>query len=194
MSTLEEMVSEALASTETDAELAKALVASGALEEIIRRGTYNDQAVQERLGYATSNTLRAAVSRARKGGGHMPLPIIESRRWSRSAVDDYRRKARARRKKEADSARSTTSNTPVTVTDSTASNASNTSDVDTTSITTDNTDTDTRTSAGITPGASFSSSASISGGTSVADSRSISGNTEPGSMNGAEHDAHHRAE
>ncbi|MGP5220663.1 hypothetical protein ACTXMB_15115 [Arthrobacter rhombi] len=89
MPALEELIAEAMATSSDDTELAKALVESGALDEIVRRGTYDDTAVQKRLDYSSGAGLRAAVSKARHGKGAFPLPILEGRRWSRVAVEKY---------------------------------------------------------------------------------------------------------
>lgn len=112
MSSLEDLIADALTSTDTDAALARALVDSGALAEIIRRGTYDEESVQKRLNYSSASALRAALSKARRRKSSFPIPVTEGRRWSRTAVDTYRRTRR-------------------TPTNSTASSTPNTSDTST---------------------------------------------------------------
>lgn len=91
MSSLEDRITDVLTSTVNDAELAKTLVDSGVLAEIIRRGTYDEDAVQKRLNYSSPAALRAALSKARRRKATFPLPVMEGRRWARSAVDEYRK-------------------------------------------------------------------------------------------------------
>lgn len=94
MKSLRELLEEALASTTTDVELATTLVDSGAIDVIVQRGTYDDQAVLERLSYASAAGMRAAVSKARRSKGSFPIPKLEGRRWSRTEVDTYRNSQR----------------------------------------------------------------------------------------------------
>lgn len=94
MSSLEDLITDALTSTDNDSALARALVDSGALAEIIRRGTYDEDSVQKRLNYASASALRAALSKARRSKSSFPLPVTEGRRWSRTAVDTFRRTRR----------------------------------------------------------------------------------------------------
>lgn len=91
MHSLKELIEDALASTDNDADLAKALADSGALEEIVRQGTYGDAVVRQRLNYASEASLRAALSKARRTMGAFPVPILEGRRWARSTVEEYRK-------------------------------------------------------------------------------------------------------
>lgn len=95
MTSLHDLVTDALTSTDTEAQLARAIVDSGALEQIMAKGTLDEEAVRKRLEYSSPDALRAAVSKARHKKGHLPLPVAEGRRWARSAVDQYR-KARRR--------------------------------------------------------------------------------------------------
>lgn len=130
MPSLKELITEALTSAHNDAELARSLVESGALEQIVQLGTYDDATVQKRLDYASEAGMRAAVSKARRGKGAFPLPILDGRRWSRVSVDRYRKDRR----------RSTTSTTPTASNDPTTTSRSTTSTSSTTGFTS-NTDT-----------------------------------------------------
>lgn len=94
MSSLQDLVTDALTSTDNDSDLAKALVDCGALAEIIRRGTYDEDTVQKRLSYASPAALRAALSKARRKKGSLPIPVTEGRRWGRTAVNEYQRSRR----------------------------------------------------------------------------------------------------
>lgn len=96
MTSLQQLLAAALDSSSSDNELAKALVDSGALEEIVRLGTYDDATVQRRLEYGSGAGLRAAVSKSRRGKGAFPLPVLEGRRWSRRAVESYNNDRRRR--------------------------------------------------------------------------------------------------
>lgn len=124
MRSLEDRITDALTSTENDTELAKNLVDSGVLAEIIRRGTYDEDAVQKRLSYSSPAAMRAALSKARRRKATFPLPVMEGRRWARSAVDDYRK---TRRRSSTTSENSTTRSTAtgaITPNTSTTSNPS----------------------------------------------------------------------
>lgn len=127
MPSLEDLITEALTSARNDAELARSLVESGALEQIVRLGTYDDATVQKRLDYASEAGMRAAVSKARRGKGAFPLPILDGRRWSRASVDRYRKDRR----------RSTTSTTSTAPNASSTTNSSSTSTRSITSFTSD---------------------------------------------------------
>lgn len=91
MGTLEDLLTDAITSTNTDGELARAIVDSGALQEIIKRGTYSQEAVQQKL-TMTAGTLRATVSKAQRGKSSFPTPAIDGRRWSRQPIDSYLKK------------------------------------------------------------------------------------------------------
>lgn len=134
MTSLRNLVAQALASADSDAELARTLVSTGALVEIVRRGTYGDVEVKNKLTYSSTHVLRAAVSKARRGKGGVPTPILEGRRWSRAEVDHYRR-TRSR------TASTTTDTSPTTYTSSTSTTsidatADNSVDASSTSVTT----------------------------------------------------------
>lgn len=94
MSSLEDLITDALTSTDSDTALAEALVDSGAAAEILRRGTYNEESVLDRLNYSSPSALRAALSKARRQKSSFPIPIAEGRRWSRTAIEAYRRNRR----------------------------------------------------------------------------------------------------
>lgn len=149
MSSLEDLITDALTSTDNDSALARALVDSGALAEIIRRGTYNEDSVQKRLNYASSSALRAALSKARRNKSRFPLPVTEGRRWSRTDVDTFRRTRRT-------PTNSTASRTPKTSTTPDTSTGT-TAPVTSTIPTTANNST--------APGGSTSSSGTLASGT-----------------------------
>lgn len=129
--TLEELIASALSTTNDDTQLAKTLVASGALAEIIRRGTYDEATVQKRLNYASANGIRSALSKARHNKGSFPEPIVEGRRWARTEVEEYRKtKRRTSQTTSRDRARNTsftssTSSTSSTVITSNTASSSN---------------------------------------------------------------------
>lgn len=87
---LKELINQALSEAATDDELARKLADSGALEQIVTLGTYDEDTVQERLNYASRAALRAGVSKARRNKGTFPIPVIDGRHWPRSAVEEYR--------------------------------------------------------------------------------------------------------
>jgi hypothetical protein len=92
MTTLKDLVTQALEESATDEELAQKLASTGALEQIVALGTYDEDTVQERLNYATRNALRAGISKARRNKGTFPIPVIDGKHWARNTVDEYRRK------------------------------------------------------------------------------------------------------
>lgn len=90
MTSLKELVTRALDNSVTDDDLAQQLASSGALEQIIALGTYDEDTVQDRLNYATRNALRAGISKARRNKGTFPIPIVDGKYWERNTVDEYR--------------------------------------------------------------------------------------------------------
>lgn len=90
MTPLKELIAQALAESTTDDDLAQKLASSGALEQIVALGTYDEDTVQERLNYATRNALRAGISKARRNKGTFPIPVIDGKYWARNTVDEYR--------------------------------------------------------------------------------------------------------
>lgn len=88
--TLTGLIEEALASSNTDAELASILLNSGAIQEALSQGTYDDQAVVERMNFSSSSVLRATLSKARNNKGNFPTPLISGRFWSRAEIERYR--------------------------------------------------------------------------------------------------------
>lgn len=90
MKPLKELITQALNETTNDEDLAQKLAASGALEQIVALGTYDEDIVQDRLNYATRAALRSGISKARRNKGTFPIPIIDGRHWARSEVEEYR--------------------------------------------------------------------------------------------------------
>lgn len=95
-----ELITEALREAGDDEALARSLIANGALERIILLGTCDAAEVQEVLGYS-GDSLRAQLSKAKRGTGAFPLPRINGRLWSRADIEAYQhqhaRKVRRRK-------------------------------------------------------------------------------------------------
>lgn len=101
MTTLRNALQNALETTNTDAELAEALLRGTAMSEALSVAAVTDDDLQAQLGY-TKPTLRAQLSKARRQlSSTFPLPVIEGRWWLASDITDYR----------ADHARSNTGST-----------------------------------------------------------------------------------
>jgi len=90
MKPLKELITQALNDATSDEDLAEKLAASGALEQIVALGTYDEDAVQDRLNYATRAALRSGISKARRNKGTFPIPLIDGRHWARTTVEEYR--------------------------------------------------------------------------------------------------------
>lgn len=88
--TLINLIEESLASAKSDADLANKLLSSGAIQEVLRQGAYDDQAVVERMNFSSSSVLRATLSKARNNKGNFPIPLVSGRFWSRSEIERYR--------------------------------------------------------------------------------------------------------
>lgn len=128
MSSLKDLITEALTSTKSDAALARALVDSGALAEIIQHGTYSEETVRTRLNYASPAALRAVLSKARRKKSSLPIPVTEGRRWGQTAIEAYQRRQRP------PETASDTSSTSATDDSSTRSNKENTSGTSSSSV------------------------------------------------------------
>jgi hypothetical protein len=90
MRPLGELVTDALREGGHDEVLAQALIANGALERIIKLGTYESAEVQAIFGYS-SDSLRAQLSKAKRGAGAFPLPHLDGRFWAREDIEAYKR-------------------------------------------------------------------------------------------------------
>ena len=105
MRPLGELVTDALRESGHDEVLAQALIANGALERIIELGTYDSAEVQAIFGYS-SDSLRAQLSKAKRGAGAFPLPRLDGRLWARADIEAYKRehsrKVRRRRNQRRD--------------------------------------------------------------------------------------------
>lgn len=83
------LIAEALRESADDEALARALIANGAVVRVLDVGAYDTAQVQERLGYS-SDSLRAQISKARRGTGALPLPRLDGRFWAREEIDAYK--------------------------------------------------------------------------------------------------------
>jgi len=98
MPSLKNQLTQILNNSTTDTELAQDIVDSDLLSQILQQATYTETQTQQQMQYASPESFRAVLSKAHRGQGTFPLPILEGPHWSRTEIDAYKKQHRSARR------------------------------------------------------------------------------------------------